>query len=74
MKNDTHHDNDDFDPWSPLGLATAVILNRIRNAQTLRDLQTDSPENGKDNDTPDNNQTGGKNEQDQHRLIERRIR
>jgi hypothetical protein len=60
--------------FQSLGLAAALVINRIRNAQTLRDLQTDSPENGKDNDTPDNNHGSGNNEEDKDRLIERRVR
>jgi hypothetical protein len=43
MKNDTH-DNDNFDPWSSLGLATAMILNRLRNQRVLLELADDKHE------------------------------
>jgi hypothetical protein len=68
------HNNDNFDPFTSLGLATAMLLNRLHIQAQLLELQTDSPENGKDNDTPDNNHGGGNNEEDKDRLIERRIR
>ena len=32
------HDNDNFDPWTSLGLATAMLLNRLRCMAQLRDL------------------------------------
>ena len=32
------HDNDNFDPWTSLGLATAMLLNRLRCAAQLLDL------------------------------------
>lgn len=49
--NGTHtHDNDDFDPWSPIGLAAAMILNRLRNKRALLELAEEQKEQS-DRDT-----------------------
>jgi hypothetical protein len=66
--------NDNFDSWTPLGLATAVILNRLRCEARLLELQTDSPEKGVENDKRDNERTAREEKEDQRRLVERRLR
>lgn len=38
------HDNDNFDPWTPLGLATAAILNRLHCQAQLLELTSEQKE------------------------------
>jgi len=54
MEDSNYANNDNFDPWTPLGLATAVILNRIRIAQTLRELASEQKEARGENHQCDN--------------------
>jgi hypothetical protein len=74
MRNDTHHDNDDFNPWTSIGLQTAMLLNRLRIQAQLLELQTDSPEKGVENDKADNERATREEKEDQRRFVERRFR
>jgi hypothetical protein len=74
MRNNTHYDNDDFNPFTSIGLATAMLLNRLRIQSQLLELQTDSPEKGVENDKPDNERAAREEKEDQRRLVERRLR
>jgi hypothetical protein len=74
MRNNTHYDNDDFNPFTSIGLATAMLLNRLRIQAQLLELQTDSPEKGVENDKPDNERAPREEKEDQRRLVERRFR
>lgn len=74
MVRNTHDNDNEPLTFQSLGLAAALVINRIRNAQTLRDLQTDGPQKGVENYTPDNDQAANDKAEDQRRLVERRVR
>jgi hypothetical protein len=74
MRNNTHYDNDDFNPFTSIGLATAMLLNRLRIQAQLLELQTDSPEKGVENDKANNEGAAREEKEDQRRLVERRLR
>lgn len=42
----THGDNDNFDPWSSIGLAAAMILNRLQNERALLELREEEKKQG----------------------------
>jgi hypothetical protein len=75
MRNDTHDNElDNFDPWSSLGLQTAMILNRLQIKARLLELQTETPKKGVDNDKPETDRTTGDDKEEQRRFVEMRLR
>jgi len=42
----THADNDNFDPWSPIGLAALTILNRIQCGARLLEFADKEHDDG----------------------------
>ncbi len=42
MANDTH-DNDNFDPWSSIGLQALLIVNRLRLQAQIANLEEQKP-------------------------------
>jgi len=67
------HDNDDFDPWTSLGLATAMVLNRLRCQAQLLELQTDEPKPGIENDKPKSDRSQKADSEAHRRFVERRL-
>jgi hypothetical protein len=65
---------DNFDPWTSLGLQTAMLLNRLRIQAQLLELQTDSPQNGVENDNQHNDRAAEQKKEEQRSLVERRFR
>jgi hypothetical protein len=71
MKNDTHHDNDDFDPFTSLGLQTAMLLNRLRIKAQLLEFASEQKEGGEEKPESENetkDRPAHHREQIEHRL------
>jgi hypothetical protein len=68
--------NDNLNPWTSIGLQTNLILNRLRNAQALRELANSDKQN--DEETGSDADRSSKSEKDtktdleyvEHRLRE----
>jgi hypothetical protein len=77
MRNDTNdkttQDNEPL-TFIQLGLAAALVVNRMRNAQTLRELQTDEPENGKRDPKHDSDRAKEEQNEIERADLERRMR
>jgi hypothetical protein len=73
MKNARTHDNDD-EPltFTQLGLQTALLLNRIKNAQTLLELAKEKQEDRKRDTGGD--RTDEERAEDKYRCINQRLR
>jgi hypothetical protein len=72
MKNDTHHDNDDFDPFTSLGLQTAMLLNRLRISAQLLELASEQKEGGEEKPECENEAAEGPEQHPQY--FENRLR
>jgi hypothetical protein len=70
MVRNTHDNDNEPLTFQSLGLAAALVINRIRNAQTLRELQTDSPEKGVESDKANNDRATREEKKDKHRIVE----
>jgi hypothetical protein len=53
METKLTHANDNFDPWSSIGLAASMILNRLRNERLLLELREEQQEEAQGNAQPD---------------------
>jgi hypothetical protein len=49
METKLTHANDNFDPWSSIGLAASMILNRLRNERLLLELREEQQEEAQGN-------------------------
>jgi len=55
MKKDTHtHANDNFDPFTSLGLQTAMLLNRLRIQAQLLELTSEEKEGSEEKPESEN--------------------
>lgn len=68
------HDNDNFDPWTSLGLATAMVLNRLHCQAQLLELETDSPDKGVESDNPKSDSPDETKKEVHRRFVETRLR
>jgi hypothetical protein len=56
--------------FTQLGLAAALVINRIRNAQTLRELQTDEKQNEQSGSYPNAGNADEQRAEDKRRHVD----
>jgi len=76
MEEAAQHQNDnERDSFISLGLATALLLNRIRNSVTLLELAKINEQKGEDTQRDRQRDEPGKSDPEQHReYVDRRLR
>jgi hypothetical protein len=70
MDGSNYANNDDFDPWTSIGLQTAMLLNRLRIQAQLLELQTDEKQNEQSGSDPNAGNADEQRAEDQRRYVD----